>query len=323
MDSGAHEAGVDRRWIVRRLTLALLLAAVGLSLLLAVPPLRSVIRAISDMRAAWVAAAVALELASCVGFVAVFRLFFRSLPARQAHQLAWTEMGAGALLPGGGVGGLAVGGWLMHLTGMSRRRIIECSSALFFLTTASNAAAVIAAGAFLATGLAAGPGGFLRATLPILASCLAGAVVLALPARARRTAARPAGRAWITDLVEGIRDAEQALRRPNWRLLGAVGYVGFDIAVLASTFAALGDRPPLAPLVLGYNIGYLANLLPVPGGIGVLDAGLIGTLVFYKISATDAAAAVLVYHAIAFWVPALGGLLGLTLLRAGPQTTQA
>ena len=72
-------------------------------------------------------------------------------------------------------------------------------------------------------------------------------------------------------------------------------------------------RAPGQPL-LGYIIGYLANTLPVPGGFGVLEAGLAGTLVAYGAPATDAAAAVVVYHAIAFWIPSLGGLLGYALL---------
>lgn len=125
----------------------------------------------------------------------------------------------------------------------------------------------------------------------------------------------PGGPAWISDLVEGIRHAEYALRRPKLRLAGAIGYLLFDIAVLWATFAALGISPPLAPLTLGYIIGYLANLIPVPGGVGVLDGGLVGALVIYGISPIGATAAVLVYHAIAFWIPGLGGLLGLALLR--------
>lgn len=276
----------------------------------------------TEMRASWVAAGIALEIGSCAAFVFVFRLCFDTVPGKQALRFAWTEMGSGALLPGGGVGGLAVGGWLMHLTGMSARRIVERSSALYFLTTAANVAAVVFAGALLASGLSSGPGDFVRATLPILAVSLATAVVLALPAGRRRVAARPGGSAWILGLVDGISEAKQALRHPSWRLSGAVGYLGFDIAVLWSSFAALGITPRLAPLVLAYNIGYLADLLPVPGGVGVPDAGLVGTLVLYGFSATKAAAAVLVYHAIAFWIPGLGGLLGLTLLRpqlaAGP-----
>jgi len=47
----------------------------------------------------------------------------------------------------------------------------------------------------------------------------------------------------------------------------------------------------------------------------VLDGGLIGALVIYGISPLDTTAAVPVYHAIAFWVPGLGGLLGLAMSR--------
>jgi hypothetical protein len=68
-------------------------------------------------------------------------------------------------------------------------------------------------------------------------------------------------------------------------------------------------------VVVGYQIGYLANLLPVPGGIGVLDGGLLGALVLYKLPLAPTAAAVVLYHTIALWLPTLGGTLGFILLR--------
>jgi hypothetical protein len=51
----------------------------------------------------------------------------------------------------------------------------------------------------------------------------------------------------------------------------AIDYLWFDIAALFACFAAAGHPPPLAPVVLAYQIGYLSNSIPVPGGIGVLD----------------------------------------------------
>lgn len=104
-------------------------------------------------------------------------------------------------------------------------------------------------------------------------------------------------------------------RRPSWRLLGALGYLGFDVAVLWVALKAQGHAPSAAVVVLAYSIGYAASSLPVPGGIGVLDAGLTGALVLYGVSPVHAAAAVLMYHAIAFWVPALGGLCAYLRLR--------
>ena len=79
--------------------------------------------------------------------------------------------------------------------------------------------------------------------------------------------------------------------------------------MLWATFSAMGHPPPVAALILAYTIGYLASSLPIPGGIGVLDAGLTGALLLYGASPVHAAAAVLVYHAVAFWVPSVGGVI--------------
>jgi uncharacterized membrane protein YbhN (UPF0104 family) len=90
---------------------------------------------------------------------------------------------------------------------------------------------------------------------------------------------------------------------------GALGYLGFDMAVLWLSLHAVGSP-----------ISILANSLPVPGGIGVLDAGIAGELVLYGASPTHAAAAVLIYHNIAFWIPGLGGVLAFARVR--PRLTE-
>jgi uncharacterized membrane protein YbhN (UPF0104 family) len=87
------------------------------------------------------------------------------------------------------------------------------------------------------------------------------------------------------------------------------------MAVLWIALRALGHAPSVPALILAYNIGYLANMLPIPAGIGVLDAGLTGALLLYGVAPAHAAAAVLVYHAIALWVPGLGGLCAYLRLR--------
>jgi uncharacterized protein (TIRG00374 family) len=101
----------------------------------------------------------------------------------------------------------------------------------------------------------------------------------------------------------------------DWRLLGAVGFLWFDIGVLAACFAATGHTPPLAVIVLAYQIGYLANLIPIPGGIGVLDGSMVGMFVLYGVDATRATAATVVYHAIALWIPAMWGTTAYVILR--------
>jgi uncharacterized membrane protein YbhN (UPF0104 family) len=300
---------------VRQLVTTIVLATALISLLLAVPPLRRVVDEIGSLAPGWLAVAIALELASCASFVVIFRRFFDGVPSRAARRLAWTEMGSGALVPGGGVGALAVGGWLLHRAGMSTKRIVERSSGLFFLTSATNVVFLFGAGVALALGVA-GPHDAVRDGLPVIAAVAVTAAVLSLPRLMGRGVLRPRGRtALLRELVAGVGEAERALLRPSWRLLGAIGYLGFDIAVLWATFRAVGYTPDAAPLILAYILGYLADLIPVPGGIGVLEGGLAGTLVIYGAPVTQATAAVLVYHAVAFWIPSLGGLLSYSMLR--------
>ena len=296
----------------RRMATVALMGALGIALLLAVPGLRPVVGELHRMSPAAIAAAIGLELASCASFVVIFRLSFERIPAREARALAWTEMSSGALLPGGGVGGLAIGGWLISLTGQRTDWIIRRSSSLFFLTTAVNSAAVI--GSSIALLIAGGEHHHtLRAWLPLLLVVPATVIVASLPwtVGRRRSATRP----WLAGVIDGIGDAWRTAATLNWRLLGALGYLFFDIAVLWATFSAVGHPPTPPVLILGYTIGYLANSLPVPGGVGVLDAGLAGALLLYGASPVHAVAAVLVYHAIAFWIPSLGGVVAYAWLR--------
>jgi len=308
----------------RRVATTGLIVALGVALLAAVPGLRAVLRVIGDIGPGWVALGVALELASSVSFVVVFRLFFDGLEPRDARALAWTTQATGALLPGGGAGGLAVGAWLAHLTGAPIRWIARRSAALFFLGGAVSSAALVGAGLALIAG-APGPHDVPTVVVPTLFATLGTLLIAALPAILRLWPRAPR---WLASIAVGVREGEQMTfrRRPNWRLSGALGYLGFDIAVLWVILRAVGSDPSIAALTLAYSIGYAANWLPIPGGIGVLDAGLTGALVLYGVSPVHAAAAVIVYHAIAFWVPGIGGVLAYLrlrprLLRAGAHTS--
>ena len=175
----------------RRLATAALLVVLAVALVWSVPELDDVFDRIGTMRPSWVVLALGLELLSCLAFVAVFRFFFDAVAPWIARRVAWTEMASGALLPGGGVSSLAAGGWLMSLAGQPSRRIVRRSSALFFLTSAVNVAALAAGGALLATGLSGGPHDFWRTAVPIAVGL--GAIAIALVA-ARLVPDRAPGR---------------------------------------------------------------------------------------------------------------------------------
>ncbi len=218
-----------------------------------------------------------------------------------------------ALLPGGGAGGLAIGGWLTHLTGVPVSWIARRSAALFLLGGAVSCAALVGAGVALIAG-APGPHARPTVVLPTAVAAAATLMIAALPAILRSWPRAPR---WLASIAVGVREGERITfrRRPSWRLLGAVGYLAFDVAVLWVILRADGPAPSIAVVTLAYSVGYAANWVPIPGGIGVLDAGLTGALVLYGVSPIHAAAAVIVYHAIAFWVPGLGGLLAYLRLR--------
>jgi uncharacterized membrane protein YbhN (UPF0104 family) len=292
-----------RRRIVRFVVpLSLLLGAV-----LAAPSLGHVRDDLGAIDLWWVVAAVGLEVASCVSFVVVFRGFFHRAPARLVRRIAWVEMGSGALLPGGGVTSYVLGGLLLSEAGMERREIVVRSGGVFWLTSAVNALALALGAALLEAGVGGGPRDFGRVLVPVLIATPIAILIALSPTIARRRRG-VASRTWAAAVVDGVDDAWRAARHPTWRLAGALGYLGFDIAVLACTFRGLGYHVGGGALILAYLIGYCATMIPVPAGIGVLEGGLAGALVLYGAPPATTAAAVLVYHAVAFWIPSLGGL---------------
>jgi uncharacterized protein (TIRG00374 family) len=119
----------------------------------------------------------------------------------------------------------------------------------------------------------------------------------------------------LVHIAASVRLTEQILFSADWRIIGAFAFLGCDIAVLAACFAAAGHAPPLAVIVLAYQIGYLSNVVPIPGGIGVLDGSMVGMLVLYGVPAAISTAATIVYHAIALWIPAMWGTATFIILR--------
>ena len=76
-------------------------------------------------------------------------------------------------------------------------------------------------------------------------------------------------------------------------------------------------------LAVAYFIGYLATMIPMPAGLGVLDSGLAGALVLYGFSPAASVGSVLVYHAISVWVPGVGGLIAWLPTRARARANVA
>jgi uncharacterized membrane protein YbhN (UPF0104 family) len=311
------DASEARRSLRNGFITLVLALALGVGLLLGVPGLKHVATTVSNMQTQWVVVAVLLEVLSCGSYVLAFLQVFDRAPLRVGAQVALSEEAFGAAVSLGGVGSLAVGAWLMVERGAPARRIAERSAVLFLYTSAVNVITLILAGLGLFLGLP-GPRNPLLSIVPAAVGALVLVLFLLLPRYLDRIVERVAPgrlRAFLIETAASVRDTERLVFRPDWRIVGAIGYLWFDIAVLFACFAAAGEMPPLAPVVLAYQIGYLSNFIPVPGGIGVLDGSMIGMLVLYGVGGTVATAATLVYHAISLWVPALWGTVAFILLQ--------
>jgi uncharacterized membrane protein YbhN (UPF0104 family) len=311
------ELATSRRLLHGLISLAILVALV-VGLVLAVPGLRAVGRTVEHMRAEWIAAAIGLEVLSCVGYVVAFLQVFERAPIRFGARVALTELAFGAAVSLGGAGSVTVGAWMMIERGAPPARIVERSAVLFLLTSAINVITLGLTGLALFLGVLPGPSSPLLSALPAAVAIAVFAVLWVMPDLAdKRLAGR--GPAWLRTLldtsIKSIRQTKALLVKPDWRICGAIAYLWCDIGVLAACFAATGHNPPLTTIVLAYQIGYISNLLPIPGNVGVLDGSLVGMLALYGVNATVATAATIVYHAIALWVPAMWGTVTYVILR--------
>lgn len=299
-------AAISRRPVLRIVAMVLVgLACVGL--LIGVAPPRQVLDQIGDMSPLWVAGAVALELGSCLSYVVVFRRFFPEPPRAVGRRVAWTAMGAGAVLPGGNISSAAATGWLLRRHGVGTRALFERCGALLCLLTAFGFAVNGIAALLLLLGVPGGPHDFSHTVFPIIVSVGVLSVFTAVLVAGRRFGSRAP--LVLRGAAAGFEGAWAEATRPHWRLLGAAGFMLLDIAALWAACRATGHPLGYLAVVIAYCIGYLATMIPMPAGLGVLDSGLAGSLVLYGLSPAAAVGAVLVYHAISMWLPGTGGLI--------------
>jgi uncharacterized membrane protein YbhN (UPF0104 family) len=279
--------------------------AVG-ALFLVAPP-GQVLGSIGEMNPLWLLAAVGLELGSCLSYVVVFRRFFPEPPRPVSRQVAWIAMGAGAVLPGGNFSSAAATGWLLrhHRIG-ARSLVARCGALLCFLTLFGFFINGVA-GAFLLVGIGHGPHDLEHSGIPILVSLFVIGSATTAMLMGRRYAARVPR--FVGPIAASLEGAWASVRRPHWRLLGAAGFLWLDMAALWAVCRATGHPLGSLALAVAYFVGYLATMIPIPAGLGVLDSGLAGALVLYGFAPAASVSAVLVYHAISVWMPGLGGLV--------------
>jgi uncharacterized membrane protein YbhN (UPF0104 family) len=249
---------------------------------------------------------------------------------RESYQITMAGLAATRLFATAGAGGIALTAWALRRSGMEPR-LVACRMVAFVVLLYSvYTGSVLIDGIGLGTGLFPGGGSFALTILPAIA---AGALMVAVGAMAllpgdfeRRLGqwASRSGRlaSWIARAAtvpalaaSGVRTAIELLRERDPGLLGAVAWWGFDIGVLWAMFHAFGTPPPFTVIWMAYFIGMLGNLLPLPGGLGGVEGGMIGAFAAFGVSLDLAVLAVLSYRAISFWLPTVPGTVAYFELR--------
>src|SRR3954453_3162838 len=121
------------------------------------------------------------------------------------------------------------------------------------------------------------------------------------------------------DLPERLAVERDLVRRTLGRrwpqaLAAAVGRWLLDFLTLQAALEAVGARPRLSLALLAYCAAQLLAQVPItPGGLGVVEAGLAGTLALAGVPAAAAAVATLAYRLASYWLPLPVGLVAWTM----------
>ena len=303
------------------------LVAVAVS---ALPGLDQVRDRLDDAEPVWIAGVILAEIASCGGYVLVFRATFcPRMSWGLSYDIAMAELAANSLLPTGGAGGLALGVWALHKAGMATEHIARRTVAFFILTSAPNFVGVVVVGLAMFAGILPGDASVLLTLIPALLAAGVILVVWLSPELLRKFGAplsenpddwsgraRKGIRNGLVAAADGVELAKSLIKARSFGVVvGSFSYMAFDIAALGFAFAAIGPVPTFGVLVLGYLIGQLGNLVPVPGGIGGTEGALVGMFALLHVNVPLATAAVLIYRLFQLAIPAVLGAPAFVLLR--------
>jgi uncharacterized membrane protein YbhN (UPF0104 family) len=308
------------------------------------------IKHLREGNAWWLGAAAVLECLSFGGYVTLFRAVFLQdasrITWRASYEITMAGLAATRLFAAAGAGGIALTAWALRRSGMERRLVASRMVAFMALLYGVYMCSLAIDGLGLYFGLWPGPAPFAITVIPAIFGASVITIFLAVSALPddfeRFVARRSTGLGWSGRVARrlatvpsaaatGVRTGIRLLRTGNPGLLGAIAWWGFDIATLWACFHAFGAAPPKGVIVMAYFVGWIANALPLPGGIGGVEGGMIGAFTAFDVSVQSAVVAVLAYRAFSFWLPTLPGGVAYVQLRrtvsqwrsSGTATSQA
>jgi uncharacterized protein (TIRG00374 family) len=330
----------------RKLTSAVLVFILGVAgIYLVIPKLVGIDESLSRLDEAtwyWVVIAVVFNFAAFAAYVALFRGILggsgvddvrRRLDVRASYQITMAGLAATRIFSAAGAGGIVLTYWALRKAGMERRRSACRMVAFLVLLYSFYLLSLVVFGILLRTGVLPGDNPVGGTIIPAALAAVAVALLLLVALipgdferrlrdfakgyRRARFAARIAS--GPATLATGVRTAIDYVRHPSRGALAIAGAVGFwaaNVGVLWASFEAFGGNVAFGVLVQGFFVGMTANLVPSPaGGVGSVDAGMIGAFVLFGVPKEIVFPAVLTYRVIAFWLPIPPGLVAYFQLR--------
>jgi uncharacterized protein (TIRG00374 family) len=278
----------------------------------------------------WLIAAVALEILSFMGYVWVFNATTRRSGLRLPRFTSWRIVLAGVaatrLLATAGAGGIASTTFALRRQGLDARHagatvaaqiaivyvwfilLIAVTGLVLFLFGRGHAAITII------------PAGIAALILVVAFLGRSGLRKLADVSSRREGRIARALAAVPAILDEGIHNVSRLVRERDVAIFGGALWWIADAGVLWAACHAFGASPHVIEIMMAYLLGQVANLLPIPGGLGV-EAGLLGMMLAFGIPGGVAVLASLLQRLISTWLPAVPGALALAAI--GRQSPDA
>ena len=123
----------------------------------------------------------------------------------------------------------------------------------------------------------------------------------------------------VPPLVTTVRNVWSVLTSPRKLVLifgGSLATQTINVLILSVSLAAFGEHVPLAQLLfVNTAVSLFASVIPVPGGMGVVEAGLTAGLVSLGVDSSLATAAVMTDRLVTAYIPPIIGWLSLQWLR--------
>lgn len=332
---------LGRRQLLTGVGAVIVIAAilyVGLPLL--IPGLEESFGRIRDGQPAWLAASLGFAILSFVGYVLMFRGVYRTggnhrIDLAASYQITMAGLAATRILAAGGAGGLVLTAWALRQAGMDRRAVADRTVTFLVLMYVPYMLAIVVGGLGMRWGIFPGSTAWGITVLPailgiavILLAATAALVPSDLERRIQHWGEHGGRRGRIAHRLAnlpasastGVRGAWAHVRRGDLVTFGAFIYWGAQVASLWAAFKAFGVSPPVAVVTVGFFVGMLGNLLPLPGGVGGVDGGMLGALSALGAGAGAGntgviLAAVLTYRVFAFWLPTIPGFIAYLQLR--------